>query len=33
MAQIFKARLYATTTVVTLGGLILAMGAPLKWGI
>jgi hypothetical protein len=31
MARIKKANLYATTTAVTIGGLILAMGAPLKW--
>lgn len=27
-----KARLYASSTALTLGGLILAMGAPVKWG-
>ncbi len=31
MTQFKKAQLYATTTAVTIGGLILAMGAPLKW--
>jgi hypothetical protein len=32
MSPISKARLYAATSAVTLGGLILAMGAPVKWG-
>ena len=31
MTKLTKARLIATSTVVTFGGLILAMGAPLKW--
>ncbi len=31
MSNFTKARLYATTTAVTLGGLIVAMGAPVKW--
>ena len=31
MSKLIKARLIATSTVVTFGGLILAMGAPLKW--
>lgn len=31
MAHLTKARLYAATTAITLGGLILAMGAPVKW--
>jgi hypothetical protein len=28
-----KSRLYATSTALTLSGLILAMGAPVKWSI
>lgn len=32
MSTTLRARLYASTTALTLGGLILAMGAPLKWG-
>ncbi len=32
MSSTMKARIYATTTVVTLSGLIVAMGAPHKWG-
>jgi hypothetical protein len=31
MSNTMKARVYATTTVITLGGLIVAMGAPHKW--
>lgn len=33
MSPALKARLYASTTAITLGGLILAMGAPVKWCI
>ncbi len=31
MTHITRARLHATTAAVTIGGLIVAMGAPVKW--
>jgi hypothetical protein len=33
MTLFTRTRFHATTTAVTLGGLILAMGAPVKWSL